>query len=187
MAERAGAEDGGWAVEVRHTAELDGGTRRAVRALLRDAFEGDFSDDDWEHALGGVHAIARADDRVVGHAAVVQRRLLHGGRALRAGYVEAVAVAADARGRGIGAAAMARAEDVIRAAYDLGALSAAPTARAFYVGRGWRAWRGRTGVLGRAGATPTPEDDDGILVLPVAELLDLEGELLCDPRPGDAW
>lgn len=93
-----GAEDGDWAVEVRHTAELDGGTRRAVRALLRDAFDGDFSDDDWEHALGGVHALARADDRVVGHAAVVQRRLLHGGRALRAGYVEAVAVAADARG-----------------------------------------------------------------------------------------
>ncbi|WP_210495926.1 GNAT family N-acetyltransferase [Patulibacter sp. SYSU D01012] len=174
-------------VELRHTAELDGATRRALRALLADAFDGDFSDEDWEHAVGGVHVLVRVDGRIVGHAAVVQRRLLHGGRALRAGYVEGVAVAADQRGRGIGAALMGRAEDVVRAAYDLGALSAAPTAKAFYAARGWRPWRGTTGVLGRHGVTPTPEDDDGLHVLAVAELLDLQGELACDPRPGDAW
>ena len=51
---------------------------------------GDFAPDDWEHALGGVHALLSEDGELIGHASVVQRRLLHGGRALRAGYAEAV-------------------------------------------------------------------------------------------------
>src|SRR5919204_117419 len=73
-----------------HTADLDADARRAARALLDAAFEGDMSDDDWEHALGGMHALVWEDGELVGHASVVQRRILHGGRALRAGYVEAV-------------------------------------------------------------------------------------------------
>lgn len=40
-----------------HTADLDGATLEAARALLDVVFEGDFSDRDWEHALGGVHAL----------------------------------------------------------------------------------------------------------------------------------
>ena len=79
---------------------------------------------DWEHSLGGVHALAFDGDTLVGHAAVVQRRLLHGGRALRTGYVEGVAVRADQRRRGHGAAMMDALERVIRGAYDLGALGA---------------------------------------------------------------
>ena len=33
-------------------------TLEAARALLDDVFEGDMTDHDWEHALGGVHALA---------------------------------------------------------------------------------------------------------------------------------
>ena len=79
---------------------------------------------DWEHSLGGVHAIAWDGDELVGHAAVVQRRLLHGGRALRAGYVEGVGVRADHRRQGHAAAMMDALERVVRGAYDLGALGA---------------------------------------------------------------
>ena len=67
-------------------------------------FEGEFTEQDWEHALGGIHALVWDGDALVGHAAVVQRRLLHGGRALRAGYVEGVGV----RAGGAGAATAAR-------------------------------------------------------------------------------
>lgn len=70
-----------------HTADLDGATRAEVRQLLDDAFDGDFGESDWEHCLGGVHVLVREGGSLVGHGAVVQRRLLHGGRALRAGYV----------------------------------------------------------------------------------------------------
>jgi len=38
-------------VLIRHTAELDDAELAAVRALCGQAFEGDFSDDDWEHAV----------------------------------------------------------------------------------------------------------------------------------------
>src|SRR5919206_1915469 len=107
-----------------HTADLDRATLAAARALLYEVFAGDMEDQDWEHALGGVHALAFDDGELVGHASVVQRRLLHRGRALRAGYVEGVAVRADRRRRGHGAALMAALERVIRGAYDVGALSA---------------------------------------------------------------
>ena len=109
-------------IEVRtaHTAELDSDLLKAVRALVRDAFEGAFDDHDWEHALGGIHALSYDDGgELAGHASVVMRRLLHGGRALRCGYVEGVGVRADARRRGHGDALMGALERVIRGAYDL--------------------------------------------------------------------
>ena len=68
-----------------HTAELGRATLKAARALLAKVFEGDFTDHDWEHALGGMHAVVWDGDELIGHASVVQRRLLHGARALRAG------------------------------------------------------------------------------------------------------
>src|SRR6188472_1505257 len=109
---------------IAHTADLDPALLVAVRTLLDAAFEGDFSDDDWEHALGGVHALAWEGPELVGHAAVVQRRLLHGGRALRAGYVEGVGVRADRRGRGHGGALMDALGRVLHGAYDVGGLGA---------------------------------------------------------------
>jgi len=72
------------------------------------------TDDAWDHALGGMHALAWEAGQLVGHASVVQRRLLHRGRALRAGYVEGVAVRADRRGHGYGAAMMDEIERVVR-------------------------------------------------------------------------
>src|SRR6266581_4100093 len=93
-----------------HTAELDPGTLTAARALLEEAFRGQMRDADWEHALGGVHALVWDGPALIGHASVIQRRLLHQGRALRAGYVEAVAVRADRQGQGHGAALMAALE-----------------------------------------------------------------------------
>lgn len=67
-------------LRVAHTADLDRASLDAARALLVDVFEGDLSDHDWEHALGGVHALVWDGDALIGHASVVQRRLLHGGR-----------------------------------------------------------------------------------------------------------
>src|SRR6188472_979479 len=132
---------------IAHTADLDPALLVAVRTLLDAAFEGDFSDDDWEHALGGVHALAWEGPELVGHAAVVQRRLLHGGRALRAGYVEGVGVRADRRGRGHGGALMDALEHVARRAYDVAALGATDEAAQFYAARGWQLWLGPSSAL----------------------------------------
>jgi aminoglycoside 2'-N-acetyltransferase I len=40
-----------------HTADLDARALEAARSLLDDAFDGDFSDHDWENALGGMHTL----------------------------------------------------------------------------------------------------------------------------------
>jgi GNAT superfamily N-acetyltransferase len=125
----AGGEDGAVAeVRTAHTADLDAATLEAVRALLDDVFD-DLTDQDFEHALGGVHALVWEGAELVGHASVIQRRLLNGGRALRTGYVEGVGVRAGQRGRGYGTAMMDALERVVRGAYELGALGARPQPR----------------------------------------------------------
>ena len=176
-------------IERAHTADLDPAALAEIRTLLNGAFDGQFAEEDWEHALGGTHLLLREDDALIGHASVVQRRLVHLGVGIRTGYVEAVAVRADRRRQGNGDALMAAAEEVVRRAYDLGALSAAANARRLYERRGWLAWIGETGVLAPEGPRRTPEDDGGILVLetPTSPELVLRGALFCDWRPGDVW
>jgi aminoglycoside 2'-N-acetyltransferase I len=170
-----------------HTADLDPRTLAVARAMLDQVFEGEMTDHDWEHALGGIHALAYEGDELVGHASVIQRRVLHRGRALRTGYVEAVGVRADRRRQGHASALMDALERVIRGAYELGALSATDEAAAFYVARGWQRWRGPTSALTPTGILRTEDDDDSVHVFPVSATLDLSGELTCDWREGAAW
>ncbi|HKS50465.1 MAG TPA: GNAT family N-acetyltransferase [Pseudonocardiaceae bacterium] len=174
------------AVLTAHTAHLDAATRKAARALLDDVFE-DMTDYDWEHALGGVHALVWEGTELIGHASVIQRRLLHRGRALRAGYVEGVGVRADRRGRGHGTAMMDALERLVRDAYDLGALSTSDAGADFYAARGWRRWQGPSSALTPTGIRRTEGDDGGIYVLVLAAPLDLSGALTCDWRDGDLW
>lgn len=174
-------------VRTSHTADLAAQTLKAARALLDDVFEGDLSDHDWDHALGGVHALVWDGAELIGHGSVIQRSLLHNGRALRAGYVEGVGVRADRQGEGHGAAIMAALERVISGAYDLGALSSSEEALTFYAARGWQRWQGASSAFTREGIVRTEEDDDAIFVLPVAAPLDLTGDLTCDWREGDVW
>lgn len=134
-----------------------------------------------------MHVLAWEDERLVGHGSVVQRRLLHGGRALRTGYVEGVAVRADRRGRGYDARMMDALERVGREADELGALGAGEEGAGFYAARGWRAWRGQTWAMTPAGPLRTADEDDGLYVLEVTAALDLSGDLTCDWRDGDLW
>lgn len=176
-------------IEVRtaHTADLDAATLAAIPALLRDVFDGDFDETDWEHSRGGMHAVAWDGPELIGHAAVVQRRLVHAGRALRTGHVEGVGVRADRRGAGVGGLLMAEIERIVRGAYEVGALGATDMAAPLYVRRGWQRWLGPTSALTPAGVVRTPDDDGGVYVLPVAVELDLSGELTCDWRDGEVW
>jgi aminoglycoside 2'-N-acetyltransferase I len=174
-------------VRVVHTADLDAATRDAAHAMLVEAFDGGFDPDDWEHSLGGFHALAWDDGELVGHAALVQRRLLHGGRALRTGYVEGVGVRADRRGRGLGAALMAPLERLLRGAFDLGALGATDDGARLYEPRGWERWRGPTYALTPDGVVRTEDADGAVYVLPLAVPLDLDAPLTCDWRDGDVW
>jgi aminoglycoside 2'-N-acetyltransferase I len=172
-----------------HTSDLSPAERDAIRRLLGLAFLGTFADDDFDHALGGMHAMVVDGDETIAHAAVVQRQFLHGERSWRCGFVEAVAVHPGWRGQGYAATVMDEIERVIDHGYDLGALSSSRAGRGLYLYRGWRPWRGPTFVVAPGGITRTPDDDDGVLVRAVtggAEL-DLTAALTCDWRNGDVW
>jgi aminoglycoside 2'-N-acetyltransferase I len=174
-------------LRVAHTADLDAGTLEALRGLMDVVFADDFEEDDWEHALGGMHALITEDAEPVAHASLVMRRLLHQGRALRAGYVEAVGVHPEHRRRGHGGAVMEPLERIIRSAYDLGALGASDEAVRMYAGRGWKPWRGKTYALTPDGVVRTEEEDDSVFVLPAGASLDLTATLACDWRDGSVW
>jgi aminoglycoside 2'-N-acetyltransferase I len=170
-----------------HTADLDPAAREAARTLLDEAFRGDVTEADWEHALGGVHALVWDGPALIGHGSVIQRRLLHRGRALRAGYVEAVAVHPDRQGEGHGATVMGALERVLRGAYDLGALGSSEEGAGFYAARGWKLWRGPSSALTPTGIRPTPDENGCLYVFKLAMPLDISGELTCDWRDGDVW
>jgi aminoglycoside 2'-N-acetyltransferase I len=174
-------------MQLAHTSELDVDALTAARALLDEVFGADMTDQDWDHALGGVHALAWEEGALIGHASVVQRRLLYEGRALRTGYVESVVVRPDRRRRGIGAALMDELERVIRAAYDLGALGATDEGAALYRSRGWLQWQGETWALTPTGPVRTEAEDGDIYVLTLDLELDLTAKLTCDWRDGDVW
>ena len=112
-----------------HTADLGAEEKAAIRSLMDAAFNG-VSDDTFDNVLGGVHALILDDGELIGHGSVVQRRLLHAGRALRTGYIEGVAVRADRRRQGHGALLMAALERVVRSAYRSARSAPAPRAAA---------------------------------------------------------
>ncbi|CAM5590109.1 aminoglycoside N-acetyltransferase AAC(2')-Ie [Streptomyces avidinii] len=163
---------------LRHTAQLGEEELREVRELLDGAFGGDFSDEDFEHALGGMHVLVHEGGELVAHGSVVQRRAVHAGRALRTGYVEAVAVRADRRRRGLGGAVVQALEGVVARAYLLGALSASDAGAALYAARGWQVWGGEIGVLGPAGPERLPDEEGSTYVWAPA------GGVLPDPAAG---
>ncbi len=178
-------------LSVRHTADVPPADLDAAQALLQAAFahlppDEAFGPDDWEHALGGMHALLHDGGLLVAHAALVMRRMVHGGRALRCGYVEAVAVAPGRQRQGLGGRVMAALE-AMAPAYDLLALGATDEGMGLYLSHGWLPWRGRLSALTPAGVVPTRDEEGYVLVLPGAASLDLDGELTCDWRDGDVW
>lgn len=70
--------------------DVDAALVQALRALVFGAFDGAFSEADWDHTKGGWRVVAFDEQGApVSHAAVVPRRIEVGGRPFAAGYVEA--------------------------------------------------------------------------------------------------
>jgi len=159
------------------TAELAPAELSAIRSLLERAFDGDFSEHDWQHCLGGLHALAYSETALVGHGSVVERRFEHDGRQMKTGYVEGLAVLREHRRHGHGAAIMRALEAHVRQGYELGALAATAEAIGFYAARGWVRWTGAT----------EPDGEGAIHVLPLALPVDPSGTLRADWREGDVW
>jgi aminoglycoside 2'-N-acetyltransferase I len=177
-------------VELRtaRTEELDDATPSALRDLLDRAFEGRISEEDWEHALGGVHFLLLDDDgSLISHASVVARHLETRERMWRTGFVEAVATRPDVQERGHGTTVMRAVNAHIAESYELGALSTGENA--FYERLGWQTWRGDVGVRTERGAELMPSEKGCAMVLltDASAGVDPTGLITCEWRPGDVW
>jgi len=171
------------------TEELSDIELTELRTLLHLAFEGEFSNEDWDHTLGGRHFLGLHDGVIVAHASAVPRRLHVGERPVNAGYVEGVAVAEEHRRQGFGHRVMEALGEILTSRYELGALSAADRLHSFYGHLGWQRWPGPTAVIVEGAVQPTPEEDGGVMVLetPSTGPLDKAATLACEWREGDAW
>ena len=172
------------------TDELSPAEVDAIRDLVWAAFppgEEAFTDDDWDHAIGGTHVVLDLDGEILSHASVVEREIHVGGRPARTGYVEAVATAPGWQGRGLGTRVMTDVNELVRAGFELGVLGTGE--HHFYERLGWGIWRGRSFVRTDEGTVPTPDDDGYIMVLetPTSPPLDMTADISCDWRPGDVW
>jgi aminoglycoside 2'-N-acetyltransferase I len=183
--------EGNQAVRRAGTDELSVAMLEEIRSLMTRAFardeHGGFSDDDWQHAIGGTHFLLSGPDGLASHASVVERDIRVAGRSLHCGYVEAVATEPSRQRRGYGSAVMRAVNEYLAATFELGALGT--SSQAFYERLGWQVWRGPTSVRLPAGDVPTPQEDGYILVLltPSTPPLDLLAPISCDWRAGDAW
>jgi aminoglycoside 2'-N-acetyltransferase I len=129
------------------TDELRSDEIAAIRETVWAAFADDpeaFTEEDWGHALGGVHFILEENGMVVAHASVVERELHAGEHQLATGYVEAVATRKDLQGRGHGSTVMRQVGEYIDKTFPLGALDTG--LNSFYERLGWVTWTGPTFV-----------------------------------------
>ncbi|MEX1255458.1 MAG: GNAT family N-acetyltransferase [Dehalococcoidia bacterium] len=138
----------------------------------------------WASIDQSAHALVYESERLVGHAAIVDRTLYVAGRPIATAYVEYVC--AEPRRQGHGSAAMrALREEIERRDYRLAAL--ATSSFDFYARLGWRVWRGPTAYRASDGAVvPTPDEQP--MVLDLGANVNLDHPIECDWRAvGDIW
>jgi len=163
----------------------------AIRALMWTAFaedeHGGFTDEDWQHSIGGLHFLLDLAGAIVSHASVVERQLHVAGKPLRTGYVEAVATEPSRQRSGLGSAVMREVNAYVAANFELGALGTG--SQPFYERLGWQVWLGPSSVRIDGGEQRTPDEDGYIMVLatPTSPGLDLSAPISCEWRPGDVW
>jgi len=169
------------------TDQLTTRQREKLRAMLDAAFDGDFSDADWQHTLGGLHVFLSEHDTIVSHVSVVARQLVVEKCPLTTGFVEAVATPAGHRRKGYATRLMRLAGRHIHRHYELGALCTGQ--HAFYARLGWQPWRGKTYVRVNGQWIATPDEDDAVMVLPTTACPDLDRtqRISCEWREGDVW
>jgi GNAT superfamily N-acetyltransferase len=133
----------------------------------------------------GEHLLGLEDGMPVSHLMWVTRCLEPEGMAqLRTAYVELVATAPDARGRGYATRLLESVPGLV-GDYDLAALS--PATERLYTRLGWRYWRGPLSIRSDSGLVPTPDEQIMYLRLPRTPPLDDTQPLSAEWRPGEVW
>lgn len=170
------------------SASLGHKTRLALRQLWHEAYGDRFSDDDAEHAYGGVHVLAVKNGALIGHASAIPRSIRFGeGDWQTIAYVEAVAVYPEFQGKGIGTEVLRTLHEEMAQIWSVAMLSTG-RATSFYESLGWRRWEGTSYTVTKDGTVPDGEHG-GLMVISLVNdfRVDVHQTVTCEDRPGDAW
>jgi aminoglycoside 2'-N-acetyltransferase I len=158
----------------------------SVHELLLSAFEGDFSEEDWQHSFGGVRLIGFMNEEIVAHGAVVPRVVRIDDVEEKIGYVEAIAVDPRFWRQGIGTALMEEITKICKSQYQFSMLSTGE--KDFYRRFGWVDFKGESYVDLGEKVVRSEEEDEGLMYLGVGNYLNVSPlKVICKSRPGDAW
>ncbi|MFC8671086.1 GNAT family N-acetyltransferase [Streptomyces griseorubiginosus] len=174
-------------VHVRHTEKLDEKELKELKGMLESVFGKErYTQESWEHCLGGIHYLLRYGDKLVAHGALVPRYLRQGDMELRGVYGESMATLSDWRNLGFGTAIVALATAEIRRNYDIGVF--AGSRYGFYRRLGWDKWRGPTFVETARGIELKGPDRGAVMFwLPDHSIVDPDADLTTISRSGDDW
>ena len=169
------------------TAEASRKSIEQIRRLFFAAFDETFTEQDWEHVLGGWHVVVQDGGVVIAHAAVVQRVLEVGGQPFRTGYVEGVATDPSRQNQGLGTRTMEEVSRLLRSEFEMGAL--ATSVHGFYERLGWKRWQGPTYVRHGPELLRTEEQDSDVMALLFgpSKGIDPTASISCPNRVGDDW
>ncbi len=133
----------------------------------------------------GEHLLGMQSGQLVSHLMWVTRWLQPRGHSpLKTAYVEMVATAPHAQGRGYASALLQHVVYLV-GDYDLAALC--PATDGLYRRLGWGYWRGPLSARKDGHMVPTPEERVMILRLPLTPKLDRDAPLSVEWRPGEVW
>jgi aminoglycoside 2'-N-acetyltransferase I len=156
-----------------------------LREFLDEAFDYDFTDEDFAHSMGGTHFAVVHNGRLIAHASVVLRRLSFGGQVFDAGYVEALAVALPWRGRGVGSKLLSELTAFCQENFAVSMLSTG--SHGFYERHGWRRMRAESYFYNGTFSVRTSEEDETLMVLSELDEVLSAKKVVCDFRDGDVW
>lgn len=158
----------------------------SLQKLLSEAFEGDFSDEDWQHTFGGLRFLGYSSHQLIAHGAVVKRWMEVDGKRTLVGYVEGIAVAPNFWRKGYGSQLMNELTSYCRSEFLLSMLST--DEKDFYRKLGWCDFVGRSYVC-QAGIEISTEDENEGLMYLLGSLQDEASpkRVVCESRSGDCW
>lgn len=157
-----------------------------IQALLDQAYEGDFSAEDWDYTFGGNRFLGYLGTEIVAHGVIVPRRIWLNDIEQQVGYVEAIAVLPKYQRQGFGTALLTEITEFAQAEYSVSMLSTDELD--FYRRFGWLDFLGESYVLSGGELIRSADEDAGLMWLPGNNtgLVELT-KVVCENRTGDAW
>lgn len=167
------------------TTEVNDNDLHSLYEMLVDAFEGDFSEEDFLHTYGGIRILGILNTRVIAHAALIPRNMLIDHQETIVGYVEGFAVASQYQGQGFGKRLIKTVTELCLDNYTVSMLSTGE--HDFYRAFGWMDFQGKSYVIEDGVKIRSAEEDSGLMIRSEEPGKYLQAEISCFARPGDAW